>query len=150
MTIEAGDRLPPFEGYDEKGMLRRSSDLLGKVSVLFFYLKDNTPGCTREACDFRDAANELQARGVTVIGISPDTVVSHKQFADFHRLGFPLLSDSNLAICSALRVVRPGPRIERTTFIVDEKGIVRWVERSVHIEEHISRVLMAIDSLEAL
>jgi peroxiredoxin Q/BCP len=150
MTIEAGDRLPPFEGHDEKGTLRRSSDLLGKVSVLFFYLKDNTPGCTREACDFRDAANELQARGVTVIGISPDTVVSHKQFADSHRLGFPLLSDSDLSICSALKVVRPGPRIERTTFIVDEKGIVRWVERSVHIEEHISRVLMAIDSLESL
>ena len=150
MSIEAGDLLPSFEGYDEKGTLRRSSDLLGKVSVLFFYLKDNTPGCTREACDFRDAANELKARGVTVIGISPDTATSHKQFADSYRLGFPLLSDSTLAISSALGVVRPGPKIERTTFIVDEKGIIRWVERSVHIEEHISRVLMAIDSMESL
>jgi peroxiredoxin Q/BCP len=150
MTIEAGDQLPFFEGHDEKGALCRSSDLLGKVSVLFFYLKDNTPGCTREACDFRDAANELKARGVTVIGISPDTVASHKQFADTHRLSFPLLSDPNLAISSALGVVRPGPKIERTTFIIDEKGVVRWVERSVHIEEHISRVLMAIDRLEPL
>jgi thioredoxin-dependent peroxiredoxin len=105
---------------------------------------------SRVACDFRDAANELKARGVAVIGISPDTVASHKQFAETHRLSFPLISDPNLSIASALGVVRPGPKIERTTFIVDEKGLIRWVERSVHIEGHISRVLIAIDSLESL
>ena len=129
-----------------------SDDFLGSVIVIYFYLKDETPGCSREACDFRDAVNELRARGVIVIGISPDARDSHQQFIEKHKLNFTLLSDPDLKIAQVFGVVRPegssGPRIERTTFVVDETGKIRWVERSVRVEEHISRVLAAIDAQE--
>lgn len=153
MNIEIGDSSPRFEGYDNDGNLLTSDDFLGSVTVVFFYLKDNTPVCTQEVCDFRDAVNELKARGVAVVGISPDSVASHLQFNKKHNLNFSLISDPDLKISSAFGVVTPkggpGPRVERTTFVIDGQGKVRWVERSVHVEEHVSRVLAAIDSLES-
>ena len=153
MGIDIGDLIPEFEGYDEDGNLLTSDDFLGSICVLYFYLKNDTPGCTREACDFRDAVNELKARGVVVLGVSPDTIASHQKFIEKHQLNFSLLSDPDLQIAQAFGVVRPqktpGPRIERTTFVIDETGVIRWVERSVHVEEHVSRVLSAIDTLES-
>jgi thioredoxin-dependent peroxiredoxin len=154
MGIDIGDLIPSFEGYDNEKNLITSDDLLGSVTVLFFYLKDETPGCIREACDFRDAINEMKARGVVVIGISPDTIASHQTFSEKHQLNFSLLSDPDQKIAEKFGVTRPkgstGPSIERTTFVIDETGTVRWVERSVRVEEHISRVLSAIDTLESV
>lgn len=149
MGIDVGDPLPLFKAYDQQGVLRKSTDFLGRLIVLFFYLKDNTPICSREACDFRDAINELQARGILVIGVSPDSVLSHRQFAQSNRLNYLLLSDEQLQFAKAMGVVRPDSSIDRSTFIIDKKGTVQWVERSVQIEEHISRLLTVVDSLES-
>jgi len=151
MSVNIGDHLPVFEGYDNEGSLLTSNDFLGRISVVYFYLKDETPGCIREACDFRDAINELKARGVLVVGISPDTLASHQAFIENHQLNFPLISDPDLRIADIFGVIKEkkttGTPIERATFIIDQAGTVRWIERSVHVEEHVSRVLFAIDTL---
>jgi peroxiredoxin Q/BCP len=174
MVVEIGDSVPSFQGYDANGQLFSSASCSGTVTVIYFYLQDDTPMCTREACDFRDAANELHARGVIVIGVSPDSVEVHRQFVQKYGLNFRLLSDPSFTIAQAFGVVRPGGKLgpdlrsiesrelsrsrsernfgelalERTTFIIDKKGTIRWIERSVDVEEHISRVMSEIDALE--
>jgi peroxiredoxin Q/BCP len=153
MHLAVGDRVPSFQGYDHEGNVILAEDLLGCVTVLYFYPKDFTSGCTKEACDFRDAMNELQARGVVVIGISPDTADSHQKFMEEHRLAYQLLCDPTLEVAQAFGVCRPqeheGIKIERSTFIIDEKGIIRWIEKPVNVENHIHRILKALDAIRA-
>ena len=128
MGLEAGDRAPLINLVDQHGVQRRSDQLEGRALVLFFYPKDDTPGCTAEACAFRDSYADLQALGAEVWGVSGDDAGSHRRFASRHNLPFPLLVDSGNQLRRAFQVpsvlgLLPG----RVTFVIDAEGVVRHV-----------------------
>ncbi len=129
-------------------------DLKGKTTVLYFYPKDDTPGCTAEACSFRDADHEMQKRGVVVLGISADDITSHQKFADKYGLSFPLLSDTDTTVSQQYGVWKEksmyGKKfmgINRETFLIDKDGIVRKVWPKVKAEGHAQEVLNTIEEL---
>lgn len=122
-------------------------DLRGKVVVLYFYPRDNTPGCTTEACDFRDAYNDLNEEGVMVLGVSTDSLASHQKFRAKHQLPFPLLSDEDAAVSRAYGVYKQKNMygkvswgIERSTFVIDADGVVRKVYRRVRVPGHVEDI----------
>ncbi|MCY0878210.1 MAG: thioredoxin-dependent thiol peroxidase [Firmicutes bacterium] len=122
-------------------------DLRGKVVVLYFYPRDNTPGCTTEACDFRDAYHDLSADGVVVLGVSTDSLASHQKFRAKHQLPFPLLSDEDAAVARLYGVYKQKMMygkvswgIERSTFVIDADGIIRQVYRKVRVPGHVDAV----------
>jgi peroxiredoxin Q/BCP len=122
-----------------------------KQVVLYFYPKDNTPGCTREACDFRDQAARLKRKGAVVLGVSRDSLASHDKFIRKFALPFLLLSDEDGAICEKYDVIREknlyGKKvrgIERSTFVIDRDGKVRKVFRKVKVDGHVDEVLAAL------
>ena len=128
MSLDVGDQIPSFSLDDQDGVSRSSSDLNGRCLVLFFYPKDETPGCTLQACSFRDNYSELRSMGAEVWGVSADDVVSHRRFAGRHHLPFPLLSDRGNTLRKRFGVPNtmglfPG----RVTYIVDGDGVVRHV-----------------------
>lgn len=131
------------------------NDLKGHTVVLYFYPKDNTPGCTMESCSFRDANHEMQKRGIKVLGVSADDLSSHQQFAEAYNLPFPLLSDTDVQVSQAYGVY--GERnlygkkfmgINRVTFLIDKEGIVRKVWPRVKPEGHAEEVLRTVDLLQ--
>ena len=127
-ALKSGDRAPLIALQDQNGVERRSDQLAGKALVLFFYPKDDTPGCTMEACAFRDSYADLQALGAEVWGVSGDNASSHKRFADRHNLPYPLLVDQNNQLRKAFGVpgvlgLLPG----RVTYVIDASGVVRHV-----------------------
>ncbi len=131
------------------------ADLRGKTTVLYFYPKDDTPGCTAEACSFRDANREMQKRGVVVLGVSADDIESHQKFADKYGLPYPLLSDTETTVSQAYGVWKEknmyGKKymgINRETFLIDKEGIVRKVWPKVKADQHANEVLETIQSLE--
>lgn len=146
--IEVGCKIPKFVGIDQDGDDFSSDDLYGTAYVLYFYPKDNTPGCTTEACSFRDHLEELEDEGVTVVGVSPDDPRSHRKFREEHDLNFTLLADEDLEICRLFEVVKNGSKIERSTFLIDEEGIVRWLSRDVKVDGHVEEVLEALKDLD--
>ncbi len=130
------------------------SDLRGRTIVLYFYPKDDTPGCTAEACSFRDADHEMQKRGIVVLGISTDSIASHQKFADKYGLSFPLLSDADTTVSQRYGVWKEknmyGKKylgINRETFLIDKDGVVRKVWPKVRAEGHAQEVLETIESL---
>jgi peroxiredoxin Q/BCP len=130
------------------------SALRNHVVVLYFYPKDDTPGCTAEACSFRDANHEMQKRGVVVLGISADDIPSHQKFAEKYGLPFPLLADTNTTVSQLYGVWKEkeysGKKfvgVNRETFLIDKDGIVRKVWPKVQAAEHAQEVLEAIESL---
>jgi thioredoxin-dependent peroxiredoxin len=130
------------------------ADLKGRTVVLYFYPKDDTPGCTAEACSFRDADHEMQKRGVIVLGISADDIPSHQKFADKYGLSFPLLADTDTTISQLYGVWKEknyaGKKymgVNRETFLIDKDGIVRKVWPKVKAAEHAQEVLETIESL---
>lgn len=130
------------------------ADLKGKNVVLYFYPKDDTPGCTAEACAFRDANREMQKRGVVVLGVSADDIASHQKFARKYGLPFPLLADTDTAVSQLYGVWKEknfaGKKymgVNRETFLIDKDGIVRKVWHKVKAAEHAQEVLDAIESL---
>ncbi len=130
------------------------SALRGKNVVLYFYPKDDTPGCTAEACSFRDANHEMQKRGVVVLGVSADDIASHRRFADKYGLSFPLLADTDTTVSQLYGVWkeknyagRTYMGVNRETFLIDKDGIVRKVWPKVKAAEHAQEVLEAIESL---
>ena len=149
--LKAGDRAPDFSGVTADGTRIGLGDYLGKKPlVVFFYPKDNTTVCTKEACGFRDHAGEFAAVGGAVIGVSQDTQESHQRFAEGQRLTFPLLSDRDAAIGKAFGVARLGgwlpPR--RVTFVIDRGGIVRHVIASeLNASKHVDEALAAVRTL---
>ena len=152
--INVGDSIPSFSALDQEEEVVASDDLLGNPFVIYFYPKDDTPGCTAEACSFRDNMERLDERGILVVGVSPDSVSSHKKFMHKHGLNFTLMADDSQEICKRFDVLREkevdGKKIlavERTTFVVDATGIIRWIERPVNVEEHVDRVLKFLDEL---
>jgi thioredoxin-dependent peroxiredoxin len=131
------------------------STLRGHTIVLYFYPKDDTPGCTAEACSFRDANHEMQKRGVVVLGISADDIPSHQKFAQKYGLPFPLLADTDTTVSHLYGVWKEknyaGKKymgVNRETFLIDKDGIVRKVWPKVNAAEHAQEVLEAIESLE--
>ncbi|MBA3239565.1 MAG: peroxiredoxin [Parachlamydiaceae bacterium] len=149
--LKIGDKIPDFTSKDQEGNRILASDLLGSSLVIYFYPMDDTPGCTTEACAFRDYQRSLQDLDCRVVGISPDGLQSHQKFVEKHNLNFTLLSDEQLEVCKKFDVLnakedRSGakPQIERTTFIVDAKGIIRWIEKPVVVEGHVNRVIEAL------
>jgi peroxiredoxin Q/BCP len=128
MALAAGDRAPLIALSDQSGTERRSDQLGGKALVLFFYPKDDTPGCTMEACAFRDSYSDLQAMGAEVWGVSGDDAASHQRFASRHNLPYPLLVDKGNQLRKAFGVpsvlgLLPG----RVTYVIDGQGVIRHV-----------------------
>ena len=152
----AGDPAPDFALPDETGMIHRLADQRGRFTVVYFYPKDDTPGCTVEACAFRDANDDLVAAGATVWGISPDDAASHGRFrAKFH-LNFPLLSDEDHAVAEAygawVEKVNYGKRymgIQRSTFLVGPDGRIARAWHRVKPEGHAEEVAGALAAAKA-
>lgn len=129
--LEIGTKAPEFELQDQNGDLHKLSDYLGKKVILYFYPKDNTPGCTKQACGFSEMYPQFVEKNAVVIGVSKDSVKSHKKFEENHNLGFTLLSDEQLDTIKAYDVWKEKKNygrtymgIERTTYLIDEKGII--------------------------
>jgi thioredoxin-dependent peroxiredoxin len=150
-----GKAAPDFELPDAAGNPVRLRDLTAKGNlVLYFYPKDMTPGCTREACDFRDNLSRVQAAGAQVVGISADPPQTHEKFAVKYDLNFPLLSDTGKGVLKAYGVYkkkalygREFMGIERTTFVVDRQGKIRKVFPKVKVDGHGQQVLAALKEL---
>ena len=151
MPIPAGIPAPDFTLQDDTGQSRTLSDYLGQPLVLYFYPKDDTPGCTTEACNFRDDYSAYQQAGVTILGVSPDTVKSHIKFKAKFGLPFPLLADVDHRVCELYGVWgrkklmgREYDGVFRTTFIIDSQGKVARVFENVKPAEHSNEVLQAL------
>jgi peroxiredoxin Q/BCP len=147
-----GSVAPNFAAKDENGETVRLKDLRGQKVVLYFYPKDDTPGCTKEACSFRDAFADLKKRDIKVLGVSKDSEASHKKFAAKYKLPFTLLADPDHSIADAYGVYgekkfmgRTYLGVKRVTFLIDEKGKVKRVFEKVKPEEHAREVLEAFE-----
>ena len=154
VPVEAGAPAPPFSLESDQGGTVSLDSLRGRPVVLYFYPKDDTSGCTTQACDFRDRWSDVQARGAVVLGVSPDGLRSHARFRKKYRLPFPLLVDEDHRIADAYGVWGEkslfGHRYEgilRTTFIIGPDGTVARVFRKVKPEGHAAEVLAALDAL---
>lgn len=152
--IEAGATAPRFTLTATDGTKVRLADLKGSPVVLYFYPKDDTPGCTKEACAFRDRQAEFEALGAHVFGISPDDVDSHQSFSDKFQLNFPLLADTNHAVAEKYGAWRERNRygkkfmgIQRSTFVIDAQGKVAKVWKAVKVDGHEEKVLEAVQAL---
>lgn len=153
-TLAEGDRAPSFELPDQAGGTVSSESLSGHPYVLYFHPKDDTPGCTTEACGFRDSFADFEGAGVRVLGVSPDSVASHQKFVGKYGLPFTLLSDSSRSLASAYGVWalkklygRESMGIVRSTFLVDAEGVIRKVWRGVRVNGHIAEVQAAAAQL---
>lgn len=129
--LEIGTKAPDFRLQDQNGNTHRLSDYLGKKVILYFYPKDNTSGCTKQACGFSERRPQFTEKGAVILGISKDSVASHKKFEQNHNLGFTLLSDPELDVIKAYGVWQEkklygkvSMGIVRTTYLIDENGIV--------------------------
>lgn len=149
--LKVGDKAPDFLISDDDGKEVALSSFRGKKVVLYLYPKDNTPGCTKEACSFRDGHAEIKKLGAVVLGVSVDSVSSHIKFREKYQLNFPLLSDVNKEVVQAYGVWkekslygRKFMGIERTTFIIDEKGKIATIFPKVKVDKHLEEVLKAL------
>jgi len=152
--IEEGAKMPAFTAADDNGKKVKSATWKGAPLVIFFYPKDDTPGCTKEACAFRDAADDLLVTKAAVVGISGGTTESKGKFRDKYGLNFPLLADPDFEVAESFGAYREknmyGKKsmgIQRSTFLVDSKGVVRKVWKRVQVDGHASQVLDAIREL---
>ena len=150
--MKVGDKAPDFTVTDDSGKNVKLSDFKGKKVVLYFYPKDDTPGCTTEACNFRDGIAEIKKKGAVVLGVSADPVESHKKFKSKFDLNFPLLADTDKKIIGDYDVWKEksmyGKKymgIERTTYIIDEKGKISHIFPKVKVSEHYDEVVEALE-----
>ena len=147
MSLKVGDRIPHFELLNQHGELFKSETVLGvKPLVVYFYPKDETPGCTAEACSFRDHYEEFLELGAEVIGISSDGVKSHQKFAARHKLPFVLLSDSKKKVQRLFKLPKIlfGFYTKRITFVIDKDGLVSYVHSSLMPDTHIKKALQQL------
>lgn len=145
--VGVGEPAPDFSAPDQTGRTRTLAELRGRPIVLYFYPRDATPGCTREACAFRDAWERLQAAGAAVVGVSTDDVESHRAFAREHHLPFPLLADVDSRILHAYGVSSTMGMAQRVTFIIGRDGRVARVWPEVDPGVHATEVLAALAEL---
>jgi thioredoxin-dependent peroxiredoxin len=151
MILQEGSSAPDFSLLDESGNMHKLSDYHGKSIVLYFYPKDDTPGCTVEACSFRDGFVDYKKAGVVVLGVSPDDVKSHAKFKTKYNLPFTLLADVGHVVCDAYSVWgkkkmmgREYDGVFRTTFVIGPDGKIKKVFEKVKPEDHSKEVLAAI------
>ncbi len=154
VSLKVGQKAPAFTLLDDKGKKVKLSDLKGKKVVLYFYPKDDTPGCTVEACSFRDGLTAIKRTGAVVYGVSPDSVESHKKFSQKFGLNFPLLSDVDKKMLLAYGVWKEKSMygrtymgIERTTFLIDKNGKIEKIFPKVKVSEHYDEVLSALGEM---
>ncbi len=144
---ERGQQLPDVEFVTEDSEKLAAEDLTGRKTVLYFYPKDDTPGCTKEACAFRDRMEDYRGAGIQVYGVSLDSPESHRQFREKHNLNFPLLTDENGRASQALGVLGNRGYAERVTFLLDPDGKVARVYPEVSPETHADEILEDAASL---
>lgn len=149
--LKIGDKAPLFHGVDQDGKAIDLGTFSGKKLVLYFYPKDDTPGCTAEACSLRDGHAALRKAGYEVLGVSPDKVTKHKKFAHKHDLPFRLLADETKEIARAYGVWgrkkfmgREYDGILRTTFLIDEEGVIEHIITDVRTKDHAAQVLETV------
>ena len=140
--VEEGKPAPDFELETDEGGTVRLSELRGKPVVLYFYPKDDTPGCTKQACAFRDVYSEFQERGAVVLGVSPDSVASHRKFKEKYGLPFPLLADPDHEVADRYGAWRE--KLVRSTFVIDPEGTVARAMYGVNPEQNAGEVLEAL------
>lgn len=147
ISVKVGDKAPNFIGSIQDGS--KLSDFTGKKNVvLYFYPKDDTSGCTKEACSFRDNLKSIRDMGAEIVGISVDDVDSHKRFADKFSLPFPLVSDPDKKIATAYGVLRDPPTMtNRVTFIIDKQGKIANIFPKVDVNQHTEEVVAALKKL---
>lgn len=147
-TLKAGDKAPNFKGLNQDGVEIKLADFKGKKLIVFFYPKDNTPGCTAEACNLKDNYTLLKEKGFEIIGVSADSQKKHQGFISKYELPFPLIADEDKIMLNQFEVW--GPKkfmgkeydgIHRTTFVIDEKGIIEHVIEKVKTKDHAAQVL---------
>ena len=150
--LKVGDKAPDFNVSTDAGQKVKLADFKGKKIVLYFYPKDDTPGCTKEACAFRDGISEIKDRGAVVLGVSTDSVDSHKKFKSKFELNFPLLADTDKKIVEAYGVwkekINYGKKymgIERTTFVINKEGEISHIFPKVKVDEHYDEVIDALE-----
>lgn len=150
-ALKVGQKAPAFSALDEAGNKVSLKDFKGQKVVLYFYPKDNTSGCTKEACDFRDTIEKFKKAGAAVIGVSPDSAKSHVNFKEKFALPFPLLVDEDKKILSDYGAWREKAMygrkfmgVERTTIVIDEEGTVSHIFPKVKVNDHVMSVLKAL------
>lgn len=148
MGLKVGDTAPKIEGLDQDGVPISQADLKGKKVVLYFYPKDDTPGCTKEACSLRDSYADLKRQGYEIIGVSPDPVAKHKKFEEKYDLPFRLLADTDKAVIDAYGIWnmkkfmgREYMGVVRKTFVIDEEGKIARIIEKVKTKEHAAQIL---------
>ena len=153
--LEPGAKAPSFTLLDDSGQKVKLADFQGKLVVLYFYPKDDTPGCTKEACAFRDQQQEISNLDAMVLGISPDDVTSHQKFRDKFSLNFPLLADVGHQVAEKFGAWREknmyGKKsmgVQRSTFLIDRKGKIAKVWKRVQVDGHDAEVLAALKELQ--
>jgi len=148
VELKVGDIAPSFEAEDERGKKHALKDYRGKTVILYFYPKDNTSGCTQEACDFRDRQPQFSKKGAVVLGVSPDSVKSHEGFKTKYSLSFPLLADEDKSLCQAYGVWKEKSMygrkymgVERSTFLIGSDGKIKDIARKVKVPGHADEIL---------
>ncbi len=151
MVLNVSQKAPEFSLQDENGTIKNLNDYLGKNILLYFYPKDDTPGCTTEACSFRDDYSEYEKAGIVILGVSPDSPAKHQKFKEKHNLPFTLLADEDHAVCELYGVWgrkkfmgREYDGVFRTTFLIDKDGKIKKVYKNVKPAEHSAEVLKDI------
>ena len=146
--LKIGDKMPDFTVLDQNGDAVSSKDLLGKKTIIYFYPKDNTSGCTAEACNLRDNHEALQAKGYNVVGVSKDSAASHKKFREKHALPFTLLADTSTEMLQAFGAWGEKKMYGKTvmgtlrrTFIFDEEGILTEIIEKVDTKNHAAQII---------
>jgi thioredoxin-dependent peroxiredoxin len=149
--LSEGDKLPKLTVEDDTGKPIKTSDLLEGPLVLYFYPKDDTPGCTNEASQFRDLYPKFKRKGARIVGVSRDSAVSHTKFKEKYKIPFTLLADVESKLCDAFGVIvdkvnygKKYKGIQRSTFLIDEKGVIVKVWPKVKVDDHADEVLASL------
>lgn len=146
-ALQVGDKAPDFIGYDQNGKKIHLADFKGKKIVLYFYPKDDSPGCTKQACNLRDDIQKLTQKNCVVLGISADDKKSHQAFAEKYQLPFPLIADTDKTIATryhAYRSVSQDPtqlRVIRITYVINEAGIIHHIFNNPQVSQHTQEIL---------